>query len=102
MAKLSQFHKITAKYACDFDDKSTISQETLNFAIPCFITEVKKLDGGDFLGKTLYNIVICVQFQLESIGFTWKLLNTDTFKDVRFTLDNMMKLRTSQRIEVSV
>ena len=88
--------------ACDLDDKSLISIESLIFAIPHFITEVKKLDGTDFLGRTLYDIVICIQFHLENIGFTWKLLNQETFKDVRFTLDNMMKICTQQGIGISV
>ena len=87
---------------CDLDNKESISIESLTFAVPHFITEVKKLDGSDFPGKTLYDIVIFIQFHLESIGFAWKLLNQDTFKDVRFTLDNLMKLRTSQGIGVSV
>ena len=64
---------------CDLEDKSTISQSSLNFAVPRFITEVKKLDGTDFPGRTLYDIVICIQFHLESIGFAWKLLNQDGF-----------------------
>ena len=87
---------------CDLDDKSSISMESVIFAVPRFITEVKKLDGSNFPGKTLYDIVICIQFHLESIGFAWKLLNQDTFKDVRFTLDNMMKLHTSEGVGVSV
>ena len=87
---------------CDLHDKYTISEESLNFAIPCFITEVQKLDGSDFPGRTLYDIVICIQFHLESIGYSWKLLNHDTFKEVRFSLDNMMKLCTSLGIGMSI
>ena len=67
-----------------------------------FITEVKKVDGSEYPGKTLYDIVICVQFHLETLGFAWKLLNEEGFKDVRFTLDNVMKIRTSQGIGISV
>ena len=67
-----------------------------------FITEFKKLDGSDFPGKTLYSMIICIQFHLETKGYSWRLLSNDVFKDVKFTLDNMMKLRTSQGISVSV
>ena len=81
---------------------SLLFRSSLNFAVPRFITEVKKLDGSDFPGRTLYDIVICIQFHLESIGFAWKLLNQDRFKDICFTLDNMMKLWTQQCIGVSV
>ena len=87
---------------CDLHDKSTISEDSLNFAIPRFITEVKKQDGSDFPGRILYDLVICIQFHLKSIGCSWKLLNHNTFKEVRFSLDNMMKLRTSQGIGITV
>ena len=39
---------------------------------------------------------------LESNGFAWKLLNDEVFKDVKFTLDNVMKLHVSQGIGASV
>ena len=52
--------------------------------------------------KTLYDILVCVEFHLESIGFPWKLINDNIFKDVKYTLDNMMKLCTSQGIGISV
>ena len=79
-----------------------IPRESLIFAMSRFITEVKKVDGSEYPGKTLYDIVICVQFHLETLGFAWKLLNEEGFKDVRFTLDNAMKIRTSQGIGISV
>ena len=87
---------------CDLDHKSTISEESLIFAMSRFITEVKKVDGSDFPGKTLYEIVICVQFHLETLGFGWKILNEEPFKNIKFTLDNVMKMRTSQGIGNSV
>ena len=87
---------------CDLDDKNTITKDTLIFAMCRFITEVKKVDGSDFPGKTLYEIVICVQFHLETIGFGYKLLNDEYFKDVKYTLDNVMKLRTVQGLGNSV
>ena len=87
---------------CDLDNKSTITQESSNFALSCFITEVKKLDGSDFHGKTLYEILLCIQFHLEKNGYTWKLLNDGMFCEVKFTLDNMMKLRTSQGVGLKV
>ena len=90
------------KITCDLEDISTISYDSLILAVSRFITEVKKLDGNDFPGKTLYDIVVCLQFHLECMGFGWKLLSDDTFMNIRFTLDNMMKLRTAQGIGVSV
>ena len=87
---------------CDLDDVNTITQDSLIFAVCRFVTEIKKIDGSDFPGKTLYDIIVCLQFQLELLGFNWKLLNEGVFTEVRFTLDNMMKLRTSQGIGISV
>ena len=43
-----------------------------------------------------------MQFHLETIGIGWKLLNDETFKDVKFTLDNLMKLPVAQGIGISV
>ena len=87
---------------CDLDDMSTVTEASLIFGVSWFITEVKKLDESDFPGKTLYDMIVCIQFHLETKGFCWRLLSNDVFKDIKFTLDNMMKIRTSQGIGVSV
>ena len=87
---------------CDLDDMSTINEEFLTFSVCQFFTEVKKMDGSDFPGKTLYDIIICVQFHLETLSYSWKLLNEEKFKEIRFTLDNTMKKHTSNGIGVSV
>ena len=87
---------------CDLDNKASITEESLNFALPRFLTEVKKVDGTDYPGKTLYEILICIQFHLESIGFGWKLLNQECFKGVKFMLDNVMKMRTREGLGLSV
>ena len=86
------------RITCDLDDKSTITKESLIFALSHFLTEVKKVDGSDFPGKTLYEILICMQFHLECIGFAWKLVNDEAFKDIKYTLDNVMKIRASQGV----
>ena len=87
---------------CDLDDKTSITKLGLIFALVHFLSEIKKMDGSEYPGKTLYDILICIQFHLETYGFTWKLLNDECFKDIRFTLDNLMKLRVSQGIGISV
>ena len=87
---------------CDLDEKSTITQNSLTFALSRFITEVKKLDGTDFPGKTLYEILVSIQFHLETMGMYWKLLNDKMFNEVKYTLDNMMKIRTAQGVGVKV
>ena len=87
---------------CDLNDLSTVSEESLVFGLTRFITEVKKVNGSDFPARTLYDIVICLQFYLETVGYSWKLLSQDSFRDLRFTVDNLMKQRTSEGVGIAV
>ena len=87
---------------CNLEKKQTITVESVVFALTRFITEIKKIDGNDYPGKTLYEIVVSFQFHLETLGFGWKLLNQEIFKDVKFTLDNVMKIRTEQGVNSKV
>ena len=87
---------------CDLEKIISINVENFVFAMKRFITEIRKLDGTDFPAKTLYQIVLCVQFHLESKGLIWKILAEKQFSEVRFTLDNVMKLRVSQGIGLTV
>ena len=64
--------------------------------------EVKKLNSDEFPGKMLYHLIVCVQFHLECLGFSFKLINEPAFKDLKFTLDNTMKSHMSQGIGISV
>ena len=88
--------------ACDIEDKATIMAESATFAFCRFITEIKKLNGEEYPGKTLYNIVVCLQFHLETLGFSFKLIDNLAFRDLRFTLDNSMKARTAAGVGVMV
>ncbi len=58
--------------------------------------EIKKLDGTDYPPCTLYGIVIGIQMYLETQGMNWQLINVPEFKNVQFTVDNIMKHQTSQ------
>ena len=88
--------------ALDLEDTATITPENLQFALCRFITEVKKVNGEDFPGKTLYDIIVCIQFHLECLGYSYKLINEALFRDLKFTLDNTMKERTARGIGISV
>ena len=92
----------TINNICDLDDVDNIKKENLVTGVCRFLTEIKKLNGCEFPGKTLFEMVICVQFHLESCGKSWKLLSHDEFKDIKFTLDNLMKERCSQGIGTKV
>ncbi len=61
------------------------------FALSAFVSEIKKKDGSEFPGSTLYQIVICIQFFIEKNGLKLKLLDHLDFVPLRFTLDNLMK-----------
>ena len=87
---------------CDIENVKTIEKQSFIESVCKFITEVKKVDGSDFPSKTLYDIIICMQFWLETQGFSWRLLNDEEFKQVRFTVDNLMKLRVQQGIGITV
>ena len=52
----------------DIEQVGSFSKEELCETLCHFITEVKKLDGSDFPPHTLYGIIICIQFWLESNG----------------------------------
>ena len=87
---------------CDLKVPESINANDLIFAMTRFITEVRKLDGGHFPGKTLYEIVVCVQMHLETMGFNFKLIDDPQFVALKFTLDNMMKSRTSDGLGIHV
>ena len=87
---------------CDLEDLSTITVDSLDLALRRFITEVRKMDGEEFPPKTLYQIVLCVQFHCKTKGLTWRLLEDERFTELKFSLDNTMKLRTASGIGISV
>ncbi len=60
--------------------------------------EVRCKDGGEYEGKTLYDIVICLQFHFEKSGLFWKLIDDAEFQSLKWTLDNLMKSRCSSRL----
>ena len=87
---------------CDLDNVENLRKEELIPAVCRFLTEVCKLDGSQFPGKTLYDIVICLQFHLETMGFSWKFLSEESFRDIRFTLDNLMKEHCKEGVGAKV
>ncbi len=77
----------------DVDD---LNVEHLSFCLCCFVNEVRRQDGKEFPGKSLYELVVLIQFYLERKGVFWKLIDGPEFKRVKFTLDNLMKKRASE------
>ena len=87
---------------CDLEDSATLTAESLKFALCRFFMEIKKVNGKEYPGKTLYHIIVCVQFHLECLGFAFKLINDPAFRAFKFTLDNTMKACMSLGIGLSI
>ncbi len=77
----------------NIDNLDNLSKGSFCHALACFIAEVKKLDGSEYPGDTLYQIAVSLQFFLESKGFAWKLIDDKEFLMFKNTLDNTMKQR---------
>ncbi len=75
-----------------------IDPEALCQALYCFLNEVRRVDGEEYPGNTLYTLVIMLQLFFEKQGKDWKLLEGKIFHPVRNTLDNLMKVRALSRI----
>ena len=77
----------------DINEFQSLKQDQFCKDVCKFLTEVKKVDGSEFPARTMYDIVICLQFWLESNGVIWKLISDGVFAELKFTLDNVMKSR---------
>ena len=77
----------------DIDVKATITKSGLSHALYMFLAEVKKKDGKPYPGKTLYELIVCVQKSLNQKDIPWKLIEDPEFLDVQTVLDNVMKER---------
>ncbi len=67
------------------------------YGISHFVTEILKINSEEFPPKTLYEMVMCFQMHLESLGLFWKLLDDHdrSFITLKYTVDNLMKERAS-------
>ncbi len=74
----------------------TLNKANLSYGLCRFLSEVTKVNGEDFPGKTLYEILISIQIYLKMKGLHWKLVDDQDFVNVKFTLDNLMKQRTRE------
>ena len=86
----------------DIDDPTTLTSFNVNHAFCHFLTKVRKVDGSPFPPHVLYEILVCLQFQLEMHGIMWKLLEDEHFTSIKFTLDNVMKMHCCQGYSTSV
>ena len=65
------------------------------------MVEIRKEDGEQYPGNTLYDLLQGLSLYLQhEKGFSEKLMS-DAFREVRNTLDNMMKERTHDGVSVT-
>ncbi len=72
-----------------------MNKSHLAYCLCSFLHEVRHQDGQEYPGKTLYDLVLCIQFHLEKQGVFWKLVDDADFVHVKFCLDNLIKARES-------
>jgi hypothetical protein len=77
-----------------------VSSSDVCYSLIRFVSEITKKDGSDYPGRTLYELVIMIQFKLEGKGLYWKLLDGDEFITLRNTVDFLMKQRAAQGLGV--
>ncbi len=75
-----------------------VNKSELCAALCQFLTEVRRADGHDYPGNTLYSIVVMLQLHYEKMGQTLKLIDNPEFLKVKNTLDNLMKKRAAERV----
>ena len=69
----------------DFDN------ETLDYVLGAFLFEVRKENGDEYRGNTLYEIVVALQHHFRENGRRVKLLEDPEFEGMRCKLDKKMK-----------
>ena len=102
--RLYHFNYDVGIYYADLNDLPSLTQENLNHALCRFIPEVtKQKGGGQYPGRTLYQMICAIQKHLNVNKLPWKLLEGQgtPFEDVRVVLDNVMKERTAANVGVN-
>ena len=82
---------------CSLDDP-TLNKSHLCRTLCSFVNEVRRKDGNEYPGKTLYDLILCLQFYLEKRGLFWKLIDDQEMVRLKFTLDNLMKKHCAERL----
>ena len=55
-------------YECDLDRVELLEKDSFEYSMCIFLAEVNKLDGSDYPGKTLYQLVVSIQKHLNVKG----------------------------------
>ena len=60
-------------YESDIDRVDLLEKESFEFSMCKFLSEVRKVNGDEYPGKTLYHMVVSIQKHLVTKGKKWKL-----------------------------
>lgn len=93
-------HSLSA--ICPGVEIEQFSDDELNFAVSRFICEINKKTGSNFPGKTLKELVICLQMYLEKKGRVVRFFIDPMFRQITNTLDKLMKERAEKGIGLKV
>ena len=85
-------------YDLDLSRVDILEKDSFEFSMCKFIAEVKKVNGDEYPGKTLYHIVVSIQKHLLRAGKKWKLVESVDFARLCNVLDNLMKERAKDNI----
>ena len=86
-------------YESDLDRVELLEKDSFKFALCNFLAEVRKVDGTEYPGKTLYHLVVSIQKHINTKAKkNWKLVEGSQFSQVRTVLNNLMKERAKNNI----
>ena len=78
-------------YETDLDRVDILEKDSFEYAMCKLLAEVRKVNGDEYPGKTLYHIVVSIQKHLVRGGKKWKLIESGNFENLCNVLDNLMK-----------
>ena len=84
----------------DLNFVGSFTQDDLCFSLSRFIREIKRIDGSEYPLNTLREIIVMVQMHLNENDVYWKLLENEKFLGLRNVVDNTMKERTVQGLDL--
>ena len=82
----------------DLNDIGSLTKENLEFALCRFICEIKKANGEDYPGHTLYQLACSLQNYLQKKELNWRLIHSSDFPNFQGVLDNVTQERSAQCI----
>jgi len=72
-------------------DLMNLDSKILDYALGAFIVEIRKENGEEYRGNTLYEIIVAIQHYLRENGRFLTLLDDAEFEGMRQKLDKKMK-----------